>query len=124
MSPGHADIAALGYIGNRLVEIEGEVIEPVAFEYVQSRFPNNRLIIGYERVPNIYGSEKNYLHGVSKEVGTATSVRFIDTIPEENIAEVQAKINAVRVLATRVGGEIGDMYVHNEKLERELEERN
>jgi hypothetical protein len=107
------DIAALGFIG---AEVEGGESN---LEQVKARLNGARLVVGTENLPSLYGDRNlRLLQGISKERGSSTSTRLTDyEIFREDVPYIQAKINAARVLAMKVGGEVADVYLAG-KLER------
>jgi len=107
------DIAALGFIGADVEGGDGNL------EQVKARLNGARLIVGTENLPSLYGDRNlRLLQGVSKEHGSSTSTRLTDyEIHREDVPFIQAKINAARVLALKVGSDIADVYLTG-KLEQ------
>ncbi len=105
------DIAAIAFIGD-------QAEEPVTLADVQRKLKSARIIVGSDRRPGVYGMGKRYMQGVGKDNGSATASRFTDyLIHAEERAFTQAKVNATRVLATKVGSDVADVYLAG-KLEQ------
>jgi len=101
------DVAALGFAGG-VVDYGTKDIE-----VVRKRLRGARLIIGTENLPSLYEDrDLRILQGVAKEHGSSTSTRLTDhQIHREEVPGIQAKINAARVLAIKVGGEVADIHL-------------
>lgn len=99
------DVAALGFIGAKyyvqnLTEVE-------------AKLSGARLIYGTENLPSIYGDRNlRLLQGVAKEHGSSTSSRLTDhEIHRDDVPYIQAKVNAARVLAIKVGSDVASTYL-------------
>jgi len=101
------DIAALGFIGKH---VENGIED---LEQVKAKLHGARLIIGTENLPSLYGDRNlRLLQGVAKEHGSSTSTRLTDyEIHRDDVPYIQGKINAARVLATKVGSDVADVYL-------------
>jgi len=99
------DIAALGFIGD---QFEGGELKEV-----EAKLSGARLVYGTKDLPSIYTDNNlRLLQGVSKEHGSSTSSRLTDhRIHRDDVPYIQAKVNAARVLAIKVGDEVASIYL-------------
>lgn len=100
-----ADIASMGYVGEKEAGVPLETVE---------KDLRTRIVVGAAGLPSIYVSDNKYLQGVVKGPGSATSQTFVGSMqkPDER-GKAQEHINAARVLAMRIGSDLGDSFLEN-----------